>query len=405
MSGKRLLDGVALLKASTAVASKHVALRRHQVNVYGRTSSIARVFKSQMERVTSIVKSIPGNATKMEVSQTGVDENIAAFEKNSGLGKDHRYKKLETNTNVQPLPISVDVEREKGNSQFLHDGASPPIRSIENGSGIDNRTSSDLLRSGLGRGTSISNDEGIEKVLQPVSPVRDAIPVPGIQSALLNSNGGRDLQKHDDKDIPSTFAETQTVSSQVLQDIFYTPTRKLSQISSSLPPLKLPMVTMVTEHTQELNGQVSSEVSNQDVLYSAVMKQTIRTPIPEEQAVPEQRQTSDEMLPEIFHSPRVAKMLREKPKRALAVENPSLHIGQGPLLKSRELAQGRNQEKVKIWSSGQNLPRNIDDSEPVYLLGTLREADTEEVRNNVAEDLAKDSRSTYSATRGVRIDI
>lgn len=398
MSGKRLLDGVALLKASTAVASKHVALRRHQVNVYGRTSSIARVFKSQMERVTSIIKSIPGNSTKMEVSQTGVDENIAAFEKKSGLGKDHRYKKLETNTNVQPLPISeLDVEREKGNSQFLHDGASPPIKSIENGSGIDNRTSFDLLRSGLGRGTSISNDEGIEKVLQPVSPVRDAIPVPGIQSALLNPNGGRDLQKHDDNDIPSTFAEAQTVSSQVLQDIFYTPTRKTSQIPPPLPPLKLPMVTMVTEHTQELNGQVSSE--------SAVMKQTISTPIPEEQAVPEQQQTSDEMLREIFHSPRVAKMLREKPKRALAVENPSLHIGQGPLLKSRELAQGRNQEKVKIRSSGQNIPRNIDDSEPVYLLGTLREADTEEVRNNVAEDLAKDSRSTYSATRGVRIDI
>lgn len=403
MSGKRLLDGVALLKASTAVASKHIALRRHQVKVYGRTSSIARVFKSQIEWV---VKSIPENATKMEVSQTGVDENITTFEKKSGLGKDHRYNKLETNTNFQPLPLSeLDVEREKGNSQFLHDGSSPPDESTENGSGIDDRTSSDLLRSGLGRSTSISNDEGIEKVLQPVSPVRDAIPVPGIQSALLNPNGGRDLQKHDEKDIPSTFAEAQTVSSHVLQDVFYTPTRKASQISSSLPPVKLPMVTIVTEHTQELNSQVSSEVSNQDVLYSAVMKQTNRTPIPEGQAVPEQQQPSDEIFPEIFHSPRVAKMLRGNPKRALDVENSSLHIGQGPLLKYRELAQGRNQEKAKIRSSGQNLPRNIDDSEPVYLLGTLREADTQEVRNNLAEDLAKDSRSTYSATRGVRIDI
>lgn len=397
MSGKRLLDGVALLKASTAVATKHIALRRHQVIVYERTSSIARVFKSQIERVTSIFKSIPGNATKMEVSQTGVGENIVPFEKKSGLEKDHRYEKLAANTTVQPLPISeLDVEREIGKSQFLHDGASPPIESTENGSGIDNRTFSDLLRLRLGRGTSISNDEGIEKVLQPVSPV------PGIQSALLSPNGGRDLQKHNEKDIPSNFAEAQTISSQVLQDVFYTPTRKTSQVSSSLPPVKLPMVT---GHTHDLNGQVSSEVSNQDVLYSAVMRQTNRTPIPEGQAVPEQQQPSDEIFPEIFHSPRVTKMLRGKPKRALAVENSSLHIVQGPLLKYRELAQGRNQEKVKIRSSGQNLPRNIDDSEPVYLLGTLREADTEEVRNNLAEDLAKDSRSTSSATRGVRIDI
>lgn len=404
MSGKRLLDGVALLKASTAVASKHIALQRHQMNVYERTSSIARLFKSEIDRVTSIVKSIPGNGTKMGVSQTGVDENIASFEKKSGFGKDHCYKKLETYANDQPLPISeLDVERETGKSQFLQDGASSPIESTKNGSGIDNRTSSDLLRSGLRRGTLISNDEEIEKVLQPVSPVRYAIPVPGIQSALLSPDGGgRDLQKHDEKDIPSTFAEAQTVPSEVLQDVFYTPTRKTSQVSSSLPPVKLPMVP---EHTQELNGQVSSKVSNQDALYSAVMKQTNRTPIPEGRAVPEQQQPSDEIFPEIFHSPRVAKMLRGKPKRALAVENSKLQVDQGPLLKYRQLAQGRNQENVNIGSIDQNLPRNIDDSEPVYLLGTLREADTDEVRNNLAEDLAKDSRSTSSATRGVRIDI
>lgn len=353
MSGKRLLDGVALFKASTAVASKHIALRRQQVNVYERTSSIARIFKSQTEWVTSIVKSIPGNATKMDVSQSGVDEAL------------------------------------------------PPIETTENGSGIDNKTSSGLSRPGLGRGTSISNGEGIGKVLQPVSPVRDAIPVPVIQSGLLNQDGGRDLRKHYEKDIPSAFAEAQTVSSQVLQDVFHNPTRKISQVSSSLPPVKLPMIT---EHTQELNGQVSSEDSNQDVLYSAVMKETNGTPIPEGQAVPEQQQPSDDLFPEIFHSPRVATMLRGEPKRALAVEKSRLQIGQGPLLKYRELAQGRDQANVKIRPSGQNLPKNIADSEPVNLFGTIGEADTEEIRN-LAEDLAKDSRSTSSLTRGVRIDI
>lgn len=403
MSGKRLLDGVALLKASTAVASKHIALRRHQVNVYERTSSIARLFKSEIERVTSIVKSITGNATKMGVSQTGVDGNIAPFEKKSGLRKDHRYKKLEPYANVKPLPISeIDVEREIGKSQLLQDGASSPSESTKNGSGVDNRTFSDLLCSGLGRGTLISNDEGLEKVLQPVSPLRDAIPVPGIQSALLSPDGGRDLQKHDEKYIPSTIAQAQTVSSQVLQDVSYTPARKTSLDPSSLPPVKLPMVP---EHTQELNGQASSEVSNQGALYSAVMKQTIRTPISEGQAIPEQQRPSDELFPRIFHSPRVAKILRGKPQRALAVENSNLHIDRGPLLKYRELAQGRNQEKAKNRSNDQNLPRNIDGSEPVYLLGTLREADTDELRNNLAEDLAKDRRSTSSATRGVRIDI
>lgn len=395
MSGKRLLDGVALLKASSAVASKHIALRRQQVNVYKRTSSIVKVFKSQTEWVTSIFKSIPGNATKIAVSQISVDESIIPFEKKYGLGKDHSYKKLEIITNVQPLPISeLDVERQKGRRQSL-------IEPTEIGSEIDNRASPDLSRPGLGRGTSISNDEGIEKILQPVSSFKGAIPVPVIQSASLSSDGGRDSQKHDEKYISSTFTEAQTVSSQVLQDVFYTPTRRTSQVSSSLPPIKLPTVT---KHTQELNSQVSSEVSNQDVLCSAVIKETNGTPIPEGQAVPEQRQTSNEIFSEIFHSPRVAKLLRGDPKQALAVESSSPHIGQGPFLTYREFAQGRDQETSVIRSSGQNQPRNIDDSKSVNLLGTLRKADTEEVRN-LAEDLAKDRCSTSSATRGVRIDI
>ena len=399
MSGKRLLDSLALLKASSAVVSKHIALRRQQVNVYERTSSIARVVKNQIEWESSIVKSIPGNAFQREISQTNVDANITPLENKSGLDKDRNYEKPETNTNAQLLPVGeLSIQREKGTSQFLRDGALPPIKPINNGSGVHNRTSSDLSRPGLGRGASISNDEGIKKALQLVSPVRDVIPVPGIQSALLNPDGGRDLQKRTEKDIPSNFAEAQPVSSQVLQDVFYTSTQKKSQVSSSLPSAKLPMAT---EDTTELNGPFTSNLLNQDVLYSTVIKKANETPIPEGQAVPKQQQPSDEMFSEIFHGSPVAKMLKGDSKRALAVENPSLHVGQGPLLKQRELPQGRDQEKIEIRSSGQYLSRNIGDSELVNMLGTLRKADTKEV-SNLAEDLAKESRSVSSAIRGVR---
>lgn len=399
MSGKRLLDSLALLKASSAVVSKHIALRRQQVNVYERTSSIARVFKNQTEWDSSIVKGIPGNAFTREISQTDVDANITPLENKSGLDKDRNYEKPETNTNAQLFPIGeLIVQREKGKSQFLRDGALPPIKLIKNGSGVHYRTSSDLSRPGLGQGASISIDEGIKKALQLASPVRDVIPVPGIQSALLNPDGGRDLQKHTEKDIPSNFAEVQPVSSQVLQDVFYTSTQKTSQVSSSLPSVKLPMST---EDTTEVNGPFFSNLLNQDVSYSSVIKKTNETPIPEGQAVPEQQQPSDEIFSDMFHGPRVAKILKGESKRALAVEDSSLHVGQGPLLKHRELPQGRDQEKIKIRSGGQNLSRNIGDPGLVDMLGTLRKADTKEVRN-LAEDLAKESRSVSSATRGVR---
>lgn len=400
MSGKRLLDSLALLKASSAVVLKHVALRRQQVDVYQRTSSIAKILRSRTEWVTSIVESTPGNAFKRKVNQTDVGANRTTFEKISGLDDDHYHEKPETKKDAQPVPMSeLNVQREKGESQFMRDGASPPIEPIKNGSGVNHRASSDLSRPVFGRGASISNDEGTKKVLQPVSPVRDAIRFSGIQSALLNPDRERDLQKHAENNIPLTFAEVQTVPSQVQQDFFYSPTPK-SQVFSSLPLVKPPMVT---EDTQDQNGQVSSEVFNQDVLYSDVIKKTNETPVLEGQAIPEHQQPSDEVFSEMFHGPRVAKMLRGEPKRALAVENSSLPIGQGLLLKHHELAQRKDQEKFNIRSSGQGLTTKPGDSEPVNSFGTLRKANTEEIRN-LAEDLAKDSSSVVSATRGVRTD-
>jgi aarF domain-containing kinase len=56
MAGKRLLDLAALFNASRGVAQKHIALRSRQLDVYNRTSTLARAVRNQTDRVTETAK-------------------------------------------------------------------------------------------------------------------------------------------------------------------------------------------------------------------------------------------------------------------------------------------------------------------------------------------------------------
>ena len=51
MSGKRLLDAITFLKVSSAIAGKHVALRRRQLDIHSRTSSLTKGIKAQADRI------------------------------------------------------------------------------------------------------------------------------------------------------------------------------------------------------------------------------------------------------------------------------------------------------------------------------------------------------------------
>lgn len=49
MSSKRLLDALELLKASKSVATKHLAVRQRQLDVYTKTSSLTKGVKGQVD--------------------------------------------------------------------------------------------------------------------------------------------------------------------------------------------------------------------------------------------------------------------------------------------------------------------------------------------------------------------
>ncbi|KAI1005298.1 hypothetical protein K3495_g2920 [Podosphaera aphanis] len=63
MSGKRILDLIAIFSATCEVAQKHIALRSKQLELYSKTSSITRAIRSQTIAVTQDLKKSPNLAS------------------------------------------------------------------------------------------------------------------------------------------------------------------------------------------------------------------------------------------------------------------------------------------------------------------------------------------------------
>lgn len=68
MAGKRLVDLAALFNASRGVAEKHIALRARQLDVYNRTSTLAKAVRHQTDRVTETAKAAAFFASRLNES-------------------------------------------------------------------------------------------------------------------------------------------------------------------------------------------------------------------------------------------------------------------------------------------------------------------------------------------------
>lgn len=88
MTGRRLLDVAAIVKASRGVAAKHVALRQHQLDVYSKTSSLAKAIKSQTDRVTLTVNA----ASKLAERFNGPAPNHSTQE--TQFGRFHHHTSI-----------------------------------------------------------------------------------------------------------------------------------------------------------------------------------------------------------------------------------------------------------------------------------------------------------------------
>ena len=408
MTARRLLDAAAIFKASRGVAAKHIALRQSQLDIYSKTSSLAKAVKSQTDRVTLTLRAAsvlaerfngpePDYSTQASQSRrspqgtstcgphgaSGVTEKIG--EKNI-LSQGRSYDRSGQDAPKEPPPDgNLGVKQETAKRYPLPDGSVCPVDDTEVPK-LYQHSSSQLPQTGHAKA------EG----LRPTSSGKAETSNLAEGSNLPNADNVRNLQWQAEKQIPSQAAELPSTAhlegpglvadQNQDQEVFYTPSSSDGQAVSALPHVKVPKKT---EDAQKCDENVPDAQINQDVFYSS-SSQSEEQPLPQAQAIPEQEQNSHEAYTELFHSPRVARMLGGQPKPGKLSKG--LEVGaHGRHSKQTKLPQEKDEVSFSNRISGQEdqgeaqyAPSEIVDSKPSQAKGS------DDV-HDLATDMAKDA--------------
>lgn len=335
MSGKRLLDAIALFNVSRSVASKHLALRKHQLDRYTRTSSVAKGVQSQTDRVYLTLKAASALAGRFNEptshekstsaaengpptsqaespipSRESVEESHAAGSKREGLEEDHFYTQSVDNTAVDEVPSrELGVKQEKAGRYALPDGTIPsgeelPFETDGPGDSYGTRPSAEPAKYPLK-----------ENGLHPHSSTRPNLDGQS-KKAPLSSEEAMRRQREAEFQIPSKPTETPgsaepemlTVSQE--SDVFHRPSPSSPPVLSALPRVKIPKKT---GDIQAGDSHVQNDAINSDVFYSSASGSG-QPSTSSSQSAPTQEEPSEEMMKDLFHSPKVARLFNKDKK-------------------------------------------------------------------------------------------
>lgn len=414
MSGKRLIDLAALFNASRGVAQKHIALRNRQIDVYSRTSTLARAVQNQTERVTETAKAASflvsrlnekapaweSEAEEAKPSPQWHDDPIPSRESTkagsttkeprSGLDQDHFYEKSAANSAYDEQPKEdLHISQEQASRYPLPDGTIPAEKSNINTHELDHEVIST-------RPTKEPPKYPLQgEGLRPAASGASTIPLPTTNQ--LSSNAARTLQRQSELQIPSKSADALGESAPDPleaghdEDSFYRKSGHTSPTLSSLPRVKIPKHP---SDIQEGDNHLQGGPLNSDSYYSATKSQDSKA-IPALEAVPEQDQVPEGINTDLFYSPRIAKLL-----------GGNIQGGKKPALEARSsvgtpierttLAEGRDQDTFNVRTTTSrphplapkptSTPIQNSDSPPVH-----KDDDIENLVQEISEATAAHS--------------
>ena len=339
MAGKRFLDTAALSRVVWSVASKHLALRKQQFDVYSKTSSVARAMLTRTRGVAPAVKAVSAFAGRLNKSgfrfssqstegksrshtdhnqnSSTIDFKEAEKAPRSGLHQDCFYEKSEENSVADPPPINnLHVEQPQAERYPLPGGSIPPA-----GSDIG---SSNLL----------DTDQDTFSI-RPQT-VSQTAPLPEVKT------GGK-------------------------EDIL-----PVSSDRSSIPvPNKRKVV-----HA-ESNPQRLSDIRNEDR----------QDPVPAYQAEPEQDSLSNENYSELFHSPKVARLLKGGPSQSNLVNGLKLRGPQDMLSETAKSSQDPDQESFNVRAPQLDTNQPMDRSVASSNHEKSENEDVQSLADSIAQDV------------------
>jgi aarF domain-containing kinase len=408
MAGRRLVDAAKLFNASKSIAQKHVALRSNQLDAFNKTSSLAKAVKSQTDRVTltaaaaialskrfgeeapSYAKAAAQQATGTQHSdiprkETGRrDAPVDGMKE--GIEQDHHYDRSEQNSAVRPPPeAELEVEQEEAPRRPLPDGTIPTsgVTLEQEGKGQDTfseRPIAEAPKEPLAEESEQirQEDEGIK----PVESDKSTIPLPG-QPRGDSSAAAAPIPAHaNDLQRPPKPSRIEELQAGHDRDVFYSRSVESQPAPSSQPRAEIPSYT---ETKQASDEHVDDKQLNQDVFYSVPKpgRQQAQNVASEEEDIPE------EISKELFHSPRVAKMLGGVPNSQME--------------HSQNRPPARNPFIPPQYQAGHG--HDAQSSKPTQPIEASQSQTTEKEMQDLASQLAQDAQNNESAAPEVSLTI
>ncbi|KAH7051225.1 ubiquinone biosynthesis protein-like protein coq-8 [Macrophomina phaseolina] len=424
MAGRRLLDAAKLFNATRAVAKQHIALRSHQLDVYTKTSTLARAVKSQTDRVTVTARAAialsqrfnepPPSYTHSEPTLDDYEERIprkstvkggdGPIEQKSGLEQDHHYDPSKHNAAHQPPPNEeLDVKQRHSDRRPLPDGTIPTagadLRSgPENSDTFSERPVSEPAKAPLAQERAVGT-----KSIRPTSSSKSTIPTPE-RDHHLSAEEARRLQREAESQIPRKSADSEgNLTAEPNSDVFQFRSGKTSHELSSLPRVKIPKVA---ETVQGSKKEVDDGAINAEVYYSAE-GQGKQDPVPREQAIPEQDKVPEGVNLDVFHSPRVARMLGARKQEMDRHKELEMKFARRTPIDHTQLAQGKDQDTFSVRNSNATTPAPAPAPEAPSAAADHRDSHQDEDVQSLAQAIAKDAQgatSTAEVPPGVSAD-
>ncbi|OJD38824.1 molecular chaperone [Diplodia corticola] len=408
MAGRRLLDAAKLFNATRAVAKQHIALRSHQLDVYSQTSSLARAVKNQTDRVTVTARAAialsqrfnepPPSYTRSEQTSAEPDEHVprrstvkgddAPIQQKSGLAQDHHYDQSEHNAVHQPPPKDeLDVTQKEADRRPLPDGTIPAADAdLRSGSEkfdfFSYRPTPEPAKAPLAQEKSAGTES-----IRPVSSSESTIPTPGGRDRL-SAEEARIRQREAEFQIPGRSADSEgNLTTEPNADTFQFRSGKTSPELSSLPRVKLPQVAEAVQGSKE---EVDDGAINADVYYSAESHGKPE-PVPKQQAIPEQEEVPEGINLDVFHSPRVARMLGARKPGLDRHKELEMEFARPTPIDHTTLAEGHDQDTFNVRNSDATNP-----APPPQPAKAVEQKDSRAEIQNLAREIAKDAANAPS---------
>jgi aarF domain-containing kinase len=413
MPGKRLLDAAALFSASRAIAAQHLSIRLKQLDVYSKTSTLAKAVKGRTDpagqaTVSSILR-FGSNAKAASPRQTyssnsgPTSENLPSRKSvqnandrsrsTEGLEQDHNYRPEDNAVRDEVPSEELDITQEKAKRHPLPDGTIPTGKTTVGKAKTDTevynkRPAAEPVKEPLDKnGSSIPS-------IEPESSARSSILDPTSKSLGRSELSPRDakvLQRQSESQIPSKTADppgdeafkvkgapggdSTELGVDQERDTFYRAPDSSSPVLSALPRVKLPKNM---GNIQGGDSHIKKDV-NADVFYSSD-EERMANPEGKQGAQQEPGEPSEEMVNQIFHSPRVARILGSKGNFGTLKPKDSpvdVHLG-----------KGKNENTARMKDTESTVSTTSSNGEFQPALWATKENDDV---TNLATDIAKDA--------------